>query len=208
MPEVASSSFVLINGNNLRLAEDIVRRTVLCLIDPGIERPEERAIAWVAKVEARNNRGVYVSACLTIMLAYQAAGAPKQTIPLGSFENWSRRVRDAIIWAGLPDPCGNADKLRDADPEKERFLGVAEQWAKHFGDDWTKVADVINKATSPLEELRTVLTTVAGAGRDISANRLGAFLSRYAGRPIAGFKFVSRKGHGGTKAWRLEKSRT
>jgi hypothetical protein len=50
--------------------------------------------------------------------------------------------------------------------------------------------------------------TVAGTGRDISANRLAAFLSRYAGRPISSFKFVSRKGHGGTKVWRLEKSET
>jgi putative DNA primase/helicase len=211
MPEIESTSFILANGNNMRFADDIVRRTVICHIDPKMERPEERAIGWNARAEALRNRANYVSACLTVMLAYRAAGAPKQTTPLGSFEFWSLSVRDALIWAGLPDPCGNADKLRDADPDKERFLEVAEQWDAHFGNAWMKVADVIAKANSPLQssqtdELRGALMNVAGAGRDISANRLAAFLSRYAGRPIAGFKFESRKGHAGTKLWRLEKS--
>jgi putative DNA primase/helicase len=195
----------------VQLVGDMVRRAVTCDIDPKMERPEERAIDWDAKAEAHKNRGKYVSACLTIMLAYQAAGAPKQTTPLGSFENWSRRVRDAIIWAGLPDPCANASKLRDADPEKERFLDVADQWNKHFGSSWKKVAEVIAVANSTSipnkdSELRVALVNIAGAGHDISANRLAAFLSRYAGRPIEGFKFLSHIGHAGTKRWRLEKS--
>jgi hypothetical protein len=144
---------------------------------------------------------------LTIMLAYRAAGAPKQTTPLGSFEIWSRFVRDAIIWAGLPDLCANADKLREADPELERFLTVAQQWEKHFGNGWKKLAEVINEANQPADpasELKLALMNVADAGRDVSANRLAAFLSRYADRQLAGFKFVSRKGHAGTKLWRLE----
>lgn len=206
--DITSSSFILANGNNMRLANDLVRRTVLSQIDPEMEHPEERSINWDAKAEARDNRGKYVSACLTILMAYKAAGAPRQTTPLGSFEGWSRLVRDAIIWAGLPDPCGNAQTLSDVDPDRERFNCVAEQWDKHFGNDEKKVADVVshlNSTTIPADELRMALVAVAGAGRDISPNRLGAFLGRYADRPIAGFKFMSRKGRGGTKLWRLEK---
>ena len=213
MPEITSSSFILVNGNNVRLVGDMVRRAVICEIDPKMEHPEERAIAWDAKAEARKNRGKYVSACITIILAYQEAGAPKQTTPLGSFENWSRRVRDAIIWAGLSDPCSNADKLRDADPEKERFLEVADQWDKHFGNAWKKVAAVIaeanpNSTPGQNSDLKVALLNVAEGGRDLSANRLAAFLSRYKGRPIEGFKFESRKGHAGTNLWRLEKAAT
>jgi putative DNA primase/helicase len=207
MPEITSSSFILANGNNMRLADDMVRRTVMSLIDPKMERPEERKIDWDAGAEARSSRGRYVSACLTIMLAYRAAGAPKQTTPLGSFETWSRSVRDAIVWAGLPDPCANASKLREADPELERFLNIAQQWEKHFGNDWKKLAEVISEANAHESgELKLVLMNVADAGRDVSANRLAAFVSRYADRLLAGFKFVSRKGHAGTKLWRLEKT--
>jgi putative DNA primase/helicase len=205
MPEITSSSFILANGNNMRLADDMVRRTVMSHIDPKMERPEEREIDWDAGAEARRNRGKYVSACLTIMLAYRAAGAPKQTTPLGSFETWSRSVRDAIVWAGLPDPCANASKLREADPELERFLNVAQRWEQHFGTNWKKVADVIAVANNhETSELKLVLMNVADAGRVVNANRLAAFLSRYADRQLAGFKFGSRKGHAGAKLWRLE----
>jgi hypothetical protein len=67
-----------------------------------------------------------------------------------------------------------------------------------------KVADVIIKANTPIADLRAALITVAGAGHEISANRLAAFLSRYADRPMEGFKFTSRKAHAGTKLWQLQ----
>ena len=188
MPEITSSSFILANGNNMRFADDMARRTVSCHIDPEMERPEERKIDWDAEAEARRNRGRYVSACLTIILAYRRAGAPRQTTPLGSFETWSQFVRDAIVWAGLPDPCANADKLREADPELERFLNVAQQWEAHFGNDWKNLADVIAEANRhESSELKLVLMNVADVGRDVSANRFAAFLARYVDRQLAGF---------------------
>jgi putative DNA primase/helicase len=141
---------MMANGNNMRFADDMTRRTIVSLIDPKMERPEEREIGWNAESEARRNRGKYVSACLTIMLAYRAAGRPRQTTPLGSFETWSRSVRDAIIWAGLPDPRANADKLRDADPELARLapqtdktcilpITIAEDLAPSLTHDQTTV---------------------------------------------------------------------
>lgn len=205
-PEIASSSFILANGNNMRFADDIVRRTVVSYIDPKMERPEERVIGWDAKAEARKNRGKYVSACLTILLAYNVAGSPNQTPPLGSFETWSRRVRDALVWAGLPDPCLNAENLRAADPDLERFLAVAVQWHARFGGSSVKIADVINKANEdPAGELRLALMNVADAGREINANRLGHYLARQKDRLRAGFKFQSRTGHARTNVWWLEK---
>jgi hypothetical protein len=76
---------------------------------------------------------------MTIMLAYQAAGAPKQTTPLGSFENWSRRVRDAVIWAGLEDPCKNAE-VPELEPPKfaeyplrDRDRGMGAFWLCDLG---------------------------------------------------------------------------
>jgi hypothetical protein len=107
-----------------------------------------------------------ISACLTIMLAYRRANAPKQTTPLGRFEYWSLTVRDA-----LPDPCANAGRLCDADPDRERFVYVAAQWEQHFKTDWKKVAEVINEANQPSipnSELKLAIMNVADAGRDIS----------------------------------------
>jgi hypothetical protein len=74
------------------------------------------------------------------------------------------------------------------------------------GTDFIAAANA--SASEKNNGLKMALMTVAGVGRDVNANGLGAYLSRYAGRPIAGFNFTSPKGHGGTKLWRLEKSGT
>jgi len=109
-----------------------------------------------------------------------------------------------MIWAGLEDPCKNADELHSADPQIEQFVIVAEQWAENLGDEEMKVADVVKKAQSN-EGLKAALMTVAeGKGRDIDTNRLGYWLRKYKDRPIDGFKFTSRVAHGRTKMWRLE----
>jgi hypothetical protein len=100
-------------------------------------------------------------------------------------------------------------KEQRKDPELERFLNVAGQWKTNFGKKWKKLAEVIteanNQANNQKVELKLALMNVADAGRDVSANHLAAFLGRYTDRPLAGFKFVNRKGRAGTKQWRLEK---
>ena len=204
--EVRSSSFFLANGNNMRFGDDLGRRTVVSYIDPGMERPETRRFGRDVIAEARRNRHRYVEACLTIIRAYWAAGRPGGAVPLGSFELWSRSVRDALIWVGAGDPCGNFDKLRDTDPEAERFLELARQWDRHFQAVPKKIANVItytNDTSHNCEELRLALMNVADAGRDINANRLGAYLARKADRPIGGFVFTSRRGRAGSKLWKL-----
>ncbi len=53
----------------------------------------------------QENRSDYLSAALTILRAFHVAGRPDQRIsPWGSFTAWSKLVRGALVWAGLPDP--------------------------------------------------------------------------------------------------------
>jgi putative DNA primase/helicase len=43
MTKVESRSTIFATGNNLRLVSDLARRTLVCSLDPGIERPELRS---------------------------------------------------------------------------------------------------------------------------------------------------------------------
>jgi hypothetical protein len=95
-------------GNNVQVAADTVRRIIHVRLDVLEEHPEARAdfrhpnlIAWVDQ-----HRGRLLSAALTILSAYIKAGKPKQDVgAFGSFEGWSEVVRQAVVWAGMPDPC-------------------------------------------------------------------------------------------------------
>jgi hypothetical protein len=68
-----------------------------------------------------------------VLSAFLQAEAPQQAgvTPLGSFEQWSRIVRGALIWLDLPDPVGSQDSLLIEDPD-------ADQRAELFGALWER----------------------------------------------------------------------
>lgn len=170
-------------------------------------RPEERPFDFDARKEARTNRGKYVSACLTVIRAHRAAGSPGGTIPLGGFEGWSRRVRDALIWAGLPDPCGNQSKLRENDPDLGQFITLAELWKDKISENKisgrAKASEIVKEAEQSGGEFKAALMTVAGKGPIVDSSRLGRYLRKYQDRPIGKFKFTCSEGRANSTLWRL-----
>lgn len=94
-------------GNNVLIADDTARRTCHIRLESAEERPEERRgfrhpdlYAWL-----QANRPRLLGGALTILRAYCVAGRPGLGLtPWGSFNAWSRLVRQAVVWLGLPDP--------------------------------------------------------------------------------------------------------
>jgi putative DNA primase/helicase len=64
------------NGNNVQVADDMVRRTMRSALDADCESPETRTYRHNPIKMIRANRGEYVVACLTIARAYIIAGCP------------------------------------------------------------------------------------------------------------------------------------
>lgn len=118
------------NGQNITLAADTSRRVLQIRLQCNDENPELRASFKHRDLlkMVTNRRAEYLSAALTILKAYASAGFPKQEIaPWGSFEGWSRIVRGALTWAGLPDPALTRNELAaEADLETELEVGIIE----------------------------------------------------------------------------------
>ncbi|SDA28327.1 Bifunctional DNA primase/polymerase, N-terminal [Methylobacterium sp. UNC378MF] len=113
-------------GNNLVVRGDMARRVLTCRIDPGVERPELRTFPFDPAERAAAERTALVSAALTVLAAHAHSGFPgmaRLTTAYGSFEEWSRYVRAALVWLGEADPLDVTAGLREADPVLTR-LGV------------------------------------------------------------------------------------
>ena len=50
----------------------------------------------------------------------------------GGFEDWSCRVREALIWLDRTDPCETSVDVRDSDPHRGELVTVVEQWKEHL----------------------------------------------------------------------------
>ena len=123
-------------GNNLQYYGDMARRVVPIILDPKVERPEERddfthspLLPWVAQERPR-----LVVAALTMLRAYFAAGRPAQDVkPLGSFEAWSTLIRQALIWTGAPNPCdGRKDLEAESNPLFEAYAQLLACWCSCY----------------------------------------------------------------------------
>ncbi|MEK1898351.1 MAG: hypothetical protein AAAB19_02225, partial [Rhizobium sp.] len=197
-------------GNGLRFAGDLTRRVVLINLDAGVERPEERVFESDVIEDARRQRVEIVTSALTLLRAFVAKEADKVSPALGSFEHWSNLVRSALVWLGLPDPLGNAVKIRDNDPEKERTSAIIS--ALPAGKPWVAadIARMVDEgAFDPIgnrrhEGLIDALSEFIERGR-LNTARFSGFLRKHCGRIVNGQMIVSAgKNRVNAALWKVE----
>ena len=187
------------NGNNFRLAGDLVRRVVLCSLDANMERPELRQFNGDPVAMVLADRGRYVAAVLTIVRAYLAAGCPNPCKQLASFGDWSRLVRSSLVWLGRDDPVKTMDVARADDPVKSTLAEVVTAWRKVIGISKPMTAgEVKEKALSSDDRdglLLKALISVASppARNEIDTLRLSKWLGRHRDRIVGKLKLKSEK---------------
>ncbi len=124
----------IVNGKNMTLAPDMAQRSLHIRLQCNDEKPELRDGFKYSDLEATvlERRADLLGAALTILRAYVIAGMPPQKLPAwGSFEPWSRLVRGALVWAGMPDPALTRDELEEeADTELSFEVGLIEGWSE------------------------------------------------------------------------------
>jgi hypothetical protein len=235
----------LFNGNNLTIPGDMCRRILVCGIDPACEHPERRAFDFDPLDRVKQDRGRYLMAALTILRAYwlelecMRVGAmfgmavEAEAHPLGSYDEWSRWVRDALLWLGQADPTATIDQSKSLDPVTERMATLFHHWdetigegirttvkgaiaaagdaAAHSDNDALSDPDPFNKVASRrsglLDEFNAVAAPlVRGAGSRVDPRRLGKWLSKHKGRVIGGRRMVLvPEKRDGNAQWCLEK---
>lgn len=180
-----TSALILATGNNLTIVGDLSRRTLICRIDPGVERPELRRFEFDPVAWTSAHRAVLVTALLTISRWWAQSGQRGERAPIGSFEVWCARVRDPLLALGYEDPCASLEELHDADPEREAALAVLREWRRMFGGDAVTVARAIRNAQHD-DLLRDALDAVAGGPGGLAPKRLGRYLMRIKDRRAGG----------------------
>jgi putative DNA primase/helicase len=232
--EVENAATIYMTGNNLPVIDEQVRRTVLCSLDAGVERPEQRDFTTDPIVTVRADRGRYIADILTIARAYLTHGSkPAGMKAFGSYPGWSKLVREPLIWLGQPDPVASQNTSRASDPEMGRLRAVMGAWQEAFKlDTPTTLADAVRfaleqqpvfhgdpydeirnaellvihvAAWAPHTRLRDVLMETWGRGKDIDTGRWGQWMKRYAGRIADGMMFAKSDVSHSAVQWKLVK---
>jgi hypothetical protein len=193
------TALVCATGNNLTLSGDATRRSVICRLDAGEERPDQRKFDFDAKQEVMVDRPGLVVAALTALRAYKLASPIKLT-PFGSFGDYDW-VRGCLVWCGYEDPAKTRDTILSADPHKSELAEVMALWDVAHSEKCKTVADLqTGKMGGPEEELEKALRAATTGNHNWNARSVGRWLLRHKDRVVGGFAFRQDG-----RKWRLEK---
>ena len=195
--DLPNTLVVMATGNNVTIRGDLSRRCLRCALTTDMERPETRTGFRYANLKEHviKARPELVSAALTVVRAYLAAGAPSVARPLGSFEGWDRVVRSPLVWLGEVDPVDSQDALRaDSDTAMEGWMVVLSSWRRAYGDKPKTAADLAN--LPPRDGLRVALTDLVSG--DYDARSIGYVLRAHQDRIVSGMRLkkIDRKKSG------------
>jgi putative DNA primase/helicase len=196
--EVPPNMALFATGNNLEIAGDMTRRTLLCQLDPQCERPELRQFDFDPVAMVAADRARYIGAALTVLRAYVTAGRPNAPTPLGSFEEWSDTVRGALLWLGETDPVITLEAARESDPILTDLRALMAAWSGRIGHyEQMTAAKLIERSNQTgmqgdfaNPDLREALMSIAGDGRTINSRRLGRWLKSHSRRIVNGLRIL------------------
>ena len=203
--ETPVNATIFATGNNITIAGDLTRRTIKCALDANCEHPERQNfnvdVIELAKVE----RAKLVAAALTVLRAWHIAGETIEPPPVGSFEQWSDRIRAPLLWLGQADPCGTTLKVQTEDPLLASLATVMAQWQRNVGMRVEKtVQQVINCAIN-VNDFHVALLNVAQgrSGSMVSNERLGRWLRKNESRVVGGLMLKCTGRSDGYPTWSL-----
>ena len=184
MVQLNASSFVIMTGNGLSVSEDLARRFVAVEFDPRTEDPEARPFKTDIRAEVRKRRTELLAALLTIWRWGRLATDIKRGLPLGSFEQWCRWVRDPLLALGCQDPVERVSEAKARDGRRQQIGDLFTLW-------WVKHADK-PVSISQLDPMVEQLADPQRRGRQYLAVRL----ANLAGTRIAGFVLTRQEAIG------------
>jgi hypothetical protein len=200
---VYNRSFITLTGNNPIITGDMARRTLPIDILPRSADPERDRYGFNPADYVQHRRPVFLRAAFTAMRAFRLAGIPRHGLPaVGSFDDWSRKVRDLVFWLTSYDVSEGFRRNKAEDPRRQGDAALLAALYQHFGTTPFKGADVITVHKRVIDNQRTPhslpaptlmeqavhegLESVLGS-RNINAKIFGYWALRVKGARIEGF---------------------
>ena len=153
----------------------------------------------------RKNRADYVTAVLTIILAWRNVGSPRADVDnIVTYGGaWSDYCRHPLIWLGHPDPATTLIEQLTHDPDADALAGLMAEWQAIFSSSPTTVRKAVDAAESKYADLYDAMCEFPVENRgEINRSKMGWILKKNANRVVSGFEFQQSTADGRI-AWRV-----
>ncbi|VIO73286.1 hypothetical protein CI1B_48910 [Bradyrhizobium ivorense] len=201
---VRNRSFLTLTGNNPIITGDMARRALAISILPQSSNPESDRFAFNPVTFVSERRAVFLRAAFTAMRAFRLAGMPQHGLPAaGSFDEWSRNVRDLVYWLTAHDVADAFRQNKVEDPRRQGDAALLSALYQHFGTAPFRAAEAIAVHKRVLDHRRSSHTFIAPpsaaeqalhealeevlGARDLTAKVMGYWARRMKGVHTGGY---------------------
>jgi hypothetical protein len=196
MVPLNASAFVILTGNGLTVSEDLARRFIAVDFDPRTEDPEARPFTTDIRAEVTVRRKELLAALLTIWRWGRIATDMAAGLPLGSFAQWCRWVRDPLLALGCHDPAERVSEAKERDGRRQAVADLFAIWWERHRDQpvaISKLHEDVKRALDP---------------QDRGRQHLASQLEKLAGTRMAGFVLTRQApaGKWGVATYALQKT--
>ncbi|WP_230279782.1 DNA-primase RepB domain-containing protein [Croceicoccus sp. Ery15] len=183
---VSTSTLVLGSGNNVGPLRDLARRVLTINLNAKSEAPGTLTYKGNPVAAIKVDRERYVSAALTIVAAWEAAGRPRASVPsIASYGGaWADHCRHPLIWLGLPDPAFALLEQMRSDVDADNLLRLLQEWHQKFGDKPMSVRRLLQDGHGTYVHDALLELPVVERG-EINRSRLGHYFKRNRDRILA-----------------------
>lgn len=196
---VSTRVLMAATGNNLKLASDITRRSLMIRLDAKCERPELRNFDKNFVQVCREQREPILKSILTILSAYHAAGRPKaDNVRLGTFEQFSDEICAPLVWLGVVDPTLGLAKA-EADDGVAGLGELLMIWRRELNYQKVSTSEIWQQGGVG-EFFRNEFDDKGGP----TIRKVSRLLAKYEGRVVNGMRIVGAGMFHNIKMWGLE----
>ncbi len=195
---VSTKTTWIATGNNIVMRGDLSARAIQSYIDAGVEHPDQRAYDINLREVVPRKRAELVAAGLTVILSYMASSDSVQIPVYGRFEQWSRFIREPLVWLGMADPCDSRESIEESDPVSSQLAALLKAWHSVFGKSAKTTGEAIKIASDDgglyssedTSALKDAMLEIADNRGSINGRSVGRFIARHAHRYEGGLRFV------------------
>jgi Bifunctional DNA primase/polymerase, N-terminal/Primase C terminal 1 (PriCT-1) len=208
---IENRAVILVTGNNLQISGDLPRRFIMCRIMPDSAHPESRKFSFDPVSKARETFPQMVMAILAVMRAHMLEGFPGLQMlkdETGSFGDWNRWVRAALVWMGYADPRKTQADIRANDPAhaaNEELLVMIREAIVNRECTVRDIKETLSRQPNDLFRFREL--TGHKPSEDFSelktGQRFGRLRDRWFGESPQ-YRLSVASNSGGTRKWRVE----
>ena len=175
-----ASAFVILNGNGLTVSETSRGASSTIKFDPRTEDPEARPFKSDIRTKVLGRRKELLAALLTIWRWGRIDTGIKAGRPLGSFEQWSKWVRDPLLALGCQDPAERVSEAKLRDGLRQETAELFAVWWKEHRDQpiaASKLHDDVRETADPLNQGRQYLSVQTSNSHRDPPGGMGAHTS-------------------------------